>query len=1077
MRKFLLTAAALIVSASMMASELPVRSIGGSVKKLNSESHHSAAREAVKATNSAPATIRPMVDAPANAIEVPFKHTLGKNDAETGLYSVIDVDGDGRTWKPSLSTAYVCMAPNTDNITANNDWLVSPPIHLLEGKSYTLSIDFSSALSSGKEERVAIYMGAEPAADALTTEIVPVTLITTANKYTTVEKEFSVPASGYYYIGFHCTSVNGVSKNTRAKDFSISETKAKVDPPVAGALSYQLAPKGELKATVTYTAPTMTQGGEKLEAISKVEVKTNWVVTHTFDKIAPGETVTFETELYNNGYNRLEATAYVDDTPGETAIIKDFYAGPDNPLPVENLKIALSDDYKHVTLTWDPIGEVGEKGGYVDSSRATYYIFDAFGSYYDPALAETGETSYTFDYSDFKGQDFVAFQVTAGIDETYYSLESTTDIVTIGTPDALPWHESFSDAYYAQLWAIDPASTTSDVMCGTVYDNELQTNMEDEGAEPEYLNSQDSDNGFFYFMPLEKDAVYGFFSTKIDVSKAENPVFEFYYQGKGSEIDAMIAENGDEFKAVRTIDLKASPTDGWTLCRIPLDAFKDARYVQVELRLRAVHNTEETTWSVPLDNIRVRDLTDTDIRIASVSAPESVKAGEPITVKAVLENLGSKPCAGLTASLYRNDELCESKQINAINADALATVELNYATSAASPEAIDLTVKIDYDNNPGLHPNSASAGIEVKHSIYPAPTVLNARDEGTGEVTLNWPAPDFSENLQPTICLEDFDSEDYTPLTIKDFGGWTMIDADGLKTYTFMKDTENPYRTERMAFQLYDPTLAGVPDDYMIDVPAHSGNRFLAAWSAQGQNDNWLISPELSGNAQTVKFFARSFTSAYPEAFEVYSSSTGKAVDDFTQLEAANYPEDGAVSEDWTEYTVAIPEGAKYFAIRHTAYDTYALFIDDITYEAAPALPTDLSLTGFNVYRDGKPAIEVSGSETSAVDSDVAKGVHTYQVSAVYNYGESRATEPIEITVSTPSAIDEIGAATGVRISVAGNELTISGAEGRKVIVAGVDGRVYFRSAAASAAVKVVLPQGVYVVKAGEETAKVTIGF
>lgn len=1077
MRKLLLTAATIFASVSLMASGLPVRSIGGTAKKLNRESHHSAAREAVKATNSAPATFKPMADAPANAIEVPFKHTLGKNDAETALYTPIDVDGDGRTWKASLSTAYVCMAPNTDDISANNDWLVSPPVHLLEGKSYTLSIDFSSALSSGKEERVAIYMGAEPSADALTTEIVPVTSITSANKYTTVEKEFSVPASGYYYIGIHCTSVNGVSKNTRAKDFSISETKVKVDPPVAGTMSYVLAPKGELKATVTYTAPTMTQGGEKLEAISKVEVKTNWVVTHTFENIAPGETITFETDLYNNGYNRLEATAYVEDTPGETVMIKDFYAGPDNPLPVENLKIALSDDYKHVTVSWDPIGEVGEKGGYVDSSRATYYIFDAFGSFYDPALAETSETSYTFDYSDFNGQDFVAFQVTAGIDETYYSLESTTDIVTIGAPDPLPWHESFSNAYYAQLWAIDPASTTSDVMCGTVYDNELQTNMEDEGAEPQYLNSQDSDNGFFYFMPIEKDAVYGFFSTKIDVSKAKSPVFEFYYQGKGSEIDAMIAENGGEFKAVKTIDLQAAPTDGWTLCRIPLDAFKDARYVQLELRLRAVHNTEETTWSVPLDNIRVRDLVDSDLRIAAVSAPESVKAGESASVKAVVENLGTKPCTGLTASLYLDDELLDSKQLDALAPDAIASIELSCATSAASPEVLGLKVKIDYDNNPGLHPNSADASIEVKHSIYPAPTALTARDEGTGEVTLNWTAPEIGNAMQPVTLLEDFESEDYTPLTIKDFGGWSMIDADGLNTYTFMKDTNNPYRTEPMAFQLYDPTLAAVPDSYMIDVQPYSGSRFLAAWSAQGLNDNWLISPELSGNAQTVKFIARSFTIAYPETFEVYCSSTGKAIDDFTQLEVANYPADGKVSEDWTEYTVDIPEGAKYFAIRHTADDSYALFIDDITYEAAPALPADIALTGFNVYRDGKPAVEVSGSETSAVDSGVAKGIHTYQVSAVYNCGESRASEPVQITVSTPSAIEEIGAADAVEISVAGNELTVSGAEGSKVIVAGVDGRIYFRTASAATTVKVELPQGVYVVKAGEETAKITIGF
>ena len=95
---------------------------------------------------------------------------------------------------------------------------------------------------------------------------------------------------------------------------------------------------------------------------------------------------------------------------------------------------------------------------------------------------------------------------------------------------------------------------------------------------------------------------------------------------------------------------------------------------------------------------------------------------------------------------------------------------------------------------------------------------------------------------------EDFESDGYAPLTIEDFGDWTMVDADKKKTYTFMDDQLNPYRTSPMAFQVYDPVLAGVPQDYLIDVEPHGGDRFLAAWSCQGLNDNWLISPELDGS-------------------------------------------------------------------------------------------------------------------------------------------------------------------------------------------------------------------------------------
>ena len=97
----------------------------------------------------------------------------------------------------------------------------------------------------------------------------------------------------------------------------------------------------------------------------------------------------------------------------------------DNPAPLENVVATLSAEYKHVTLSWSPASEVGESGGTVDVSKVVYYVFDAFGSYYDPAIATTTETSITFDYSDLVGQDFVAYQVTAGVDETYYSLATT----------------------------------------------------------------------------------------------------------------------------------------------------------------------------------------------------------------------------------------------------------------------------------------------------------------------------------------------------------------------------------------------------------------------------------------------------------------------------------------------------------------------------------------------------------------------------------------------------------------------------------------------------------------------------
>ena len=149
--------------------------------------------------------------------------------------------------------------------------------------------------------------------------------------------------------------------------------------------------------------------------------------------------ITEEVEMYAGYNNRFTAVAYTGNVAGEMVEHKNIFCGPDNPLPPTDVKLDVADDYRSATLSWTAPGEVGENGGYVDTEKITYYVFDAFGSYYDPALYTTDQTSITISYPELEGQDFFAYQVTAGIDETYYSLDTASNIATVGEPDALPF--------------------------------------------------------------------------------------------------------------------------------------------------------------------------------------------------------------------------------------------------------------------------------------------------------------------------------------------------------------------------------------------------------------------------------------------------------------------------------------------------------------------------------------------------------------------------------------------------------------------------------------------------------------
>lgn len=1066
----------LLAAGTLVASQAvePVRGLTAGVKQI-STAGHAATPHSVFAEPVVKSPVKVLGEAPENTQEVPFTHRLGKSDAETKLYDLTDANLDGRTWKIGGFTAYsVCMAPNSADVEAADDWLWSPPVHLEAGKTYRVTLDCgrSTGTTPEKEERMEIKFGSERTVSGMTHEAMPA--FSYKNKdFETFDHDFTVEEEGYYYFGIHCLSPKATSGSAKVCNFGVKVATPKLVPAAAGTLTYVPGEKGSLVSACTYTAPTVDVEGGALDAITKVTVLTNGKETHEFTDVTPGETIDFETTFANHGNNRLEAVAYRYDVAGETASISRIWAGPDTPCPVTNVQVSLSDDFKHVTLSWDPITEVGEHGGWVDASQAVYYVFDAFGSYYDPAIAETEETSVTFDYSDMEGQDFMAYQITAGVGYNY-SLDVASSIVTVGTPEAAPWKESFVDGKQETVWCIDPKSSQQ-VMYGIMHDNEVQTNIDDEEAEPTYLNSQDGDNGFFLILPMEKDAMFGIFTTKISLAALSNPVLEFYYQGKGSALDVLLAKGVQNFEEVRSIDLREEPTDDWTRCTISLADFKDLPYIQVELRVRGIHNDETTTWSVPIDNVRVRDLLPDNLAIASVGAPAEVKAGDTYVVTTTVENSGSSAAEGAVVELYAGGTLVDSKQIGTLEPYGRVTVSAELGASLFDPATIALSAKVVWDKDMDTSDNEGTATVKVTQTAYPTVTGVEGKSTLNG-VWLKWTAPDFQEYTEAVSRTEDFESADYEPLTNRDFGGWTLLDLDGGKTYTYLNDVNNPYRTQPMAYQLYNPVTAGVPEEYLIDVPPHSGETLLVAWSTNGPNDNWLISPELSGAAQTVSFWARSFTIAYGEEFEVYYSLTGKEVDDFVKVdEVVNYPE-GAyayVPEDWTEFSFAVPEGARYFAVRHTSYDTYALYLDDFVFETSGELPSDIEITGYNIYRNHEKVVDEPVTDTSWTDGGLESDTYTYHVTAVYNYGESPVSAPCEVAY-VQTGVKTAETAGDVTVKADGGCIVVDGAEGMPLAVASVDGKTLSRIVASAHEV-IPVSAGVYLVRAGDKVVKVVV--
>ena len=138
-------------------------------------------------------------DANGGVKEVPYYETFD-TQAAFNEFTVINANGDNRTWEFSGLSQNVSYAWSTTS--AADDWLITPPVHLLANTAYTFSI---VAKGMGETERLEVKAGTEPTVEAMTMSVVNATEITGSSE-TTIEGLIIVEEEGNYNIGIHCIS-------------------------------------------------------------------------------------------------------------------------------------------------------------------------------------------------------------------------------------------------------------------------------------------------------------------------------------------------------------------------------------------------------------------------------------------------------------------------------------------------------------------------------------------------------------------------------------------------------------------------------------------------------------------------------------------------------------------------------------------------------------------------------------------------------------------------------------------------------------------------------------------------------
>lgn len=936
-------------------------------------------------------------------MEAPYAQDFSTSQ-KFDLFEVIDGNNDGSKWTRDQTTAKYTY----NFYNKADDWLLTPPLKLSAGHEYTFSIKAKKGLAKYREKLMLAY---GEGTDVSRYTSLSDSIVITSVEDSVISRKVAVSKDGIYRFGIHAVS-DANQYVVYVSGVAVDQTLGDTAPEAVTGLTVTPAPLGELKATISFTCPTKRVNGQTLETIQKIVVKRDGAVVGTVENPAPGSRQTVTDTRCTNGTNRYVVTVFDKDGYGKQAEASAFI-GEDEPDKPTDFKIG---DLGHdVSAAWKaPAG--GAHGEYLNPDKLTYNIYtakDGYLYYYKKGLTDT---SATFDdTATDQGDPSLLYYYLGAISAGGESSPVASNLMVKGAPIALPFEESF------------PNGELESVYLWTQHTG-------DNGVELAADLTSDNDNGCAYFQPAAAGDDVWLNLPKLSVSAAEKPVFMFNYlalPGYDMQIEAVVDRAPQDVNQVmKVINFKTDGVSrGWQRAVIDLSQFKGEGYIVPKLRL----TSGELEMPLVIDAIKVIDQKDYDLT-ASLTAPESAKAGVESTVDVFVNNLGAKDAEGFTVNLYDGKKLVDSQTNLVLGAGKSGIVRFAWKPWV-SPTTAELKGEVVFDKDEAPENNTAAKLVKIEAADGQAVDDLNAV-AADGGVKLSWTAPE--EVAAGTPVTESF--ERYDPFSYEYLSPWTLVDGDGALTYGFGGGATFPNNGTPMAYIVFNPTATDWDQEAQqaAFLAPHTGKQYLASFCAyQKANDDWLISPELPGTAQTISFWVKTESSQFGlENFEVLYSSTDKSTDSFQRIGDVRE----APQAEWTEVSVELPEGAKYFAIRCVSNDKFMFMLDDITYIGAKNY--DATPLAYNIYRDGEVVAKVDGSQTGFTDVErIPAGDHSYFVTVIYAQGESAPSNTVTLTTTAikPLTVDNLDGAD-VQVFTVDGKLV---AEGKHVLHALQAGRQY----------------------------------
>ena len=1002
--------------------------------------------------------------------------TFGFDSAdEFALFTVIDANNDYDAqyhWGGWLFSSDFPAVANAEDVgygdnpaavygyspdNAADDWLITPPFTVQEGKKYKLTY---SMWTRGDKEILEVTAGPHNTVGAQSV-ITPATTYSHKDRRK-FEQVFTASASGNYYAGFHITS--GKKKYYLfIDDINIDEVPDENAPAAVTGLTVTPAPEGALSATVTFSAPALTASGAPLASITSIEIYRGNDNTsiHTFTNPEPEAELYWTDNTPLHGWNTYRVVAYIGSSAGEKAQ-ESAFVGTDVPLAVTALTAEETDGA--VKLTWTaPAG--GQNGGYINTDELTYIIY-RLGD--DEALLTRSAqgTSYTDDALDGSAmQRFLYYEVvpvsSAGIGDWALS-----EHVIFGDPYKGAFRESFADA----------ATQNNPWLTYTVKGKESGWNLRSQGYDP-LCGPIDEDGGLATFesTAVQSNTEGRLVSPKLDLSSLQTPYFSFWmYHNDTSGSGSWLGEDADPYLDALIPEIQlpdgtyvalsepiladdANVGTSWMNYVYDLSAYKNQPYVRLSL-----HGVAKGGQDINVDMVELYNQLQYDLGIQTFTGPSQLRAGSPAKYSVTIYNDGARQAENFTVSLKINGEVYTSVTGTVIKPNTYATVDFPIDFSDYE-EGTTLSIQavIDWALDEYAANNSSNViTTTIKGALLPEVLDINATLAGD-KVTLSWNAPD-------AVRMND-SFEDYSSYDIENIGDYTLLDLDGAYTYGF-SDIYFPNTGVPQSFMVFNPVELGIVTHessiFGAAFDPRTGDRVLAAFGAYGTaNNDWFISPAVHGG-RTVRFYAKSGDFAQGvDKYEVLYSATTISPSAFTALS-----EVVTTGNTWELHEVSLPANAKYFAIHCVSDDGFVLMVDDLEF-IEKRTECIHAHTGYNLYCDGTLIATLPASATSYTTDAPASGEgHTYTLTATYE--GNRESGAASVRVGAASGIDDVSAAS-LRITVEESDIVVSSTEAIDVTVTNAAGINIFSGNGTD--IRCTVATGAYMVSAGNTVRKVIV--